>query len=72
MEGRNEGLCLEGNRLRHNFLFTVLKFSQDLWVNGTHRTVAETIIRNLGVVIRVVVTDWRARMGRGKSGISNW
>jgi hypothetical protein len=41
-------LCLKGNHLRHNFLFTVWKFLQDLWVNETHRTVAETTIRKSG------------------------
>ena len=47
-KGENEGLCLEGNRLRQHFLFTVWKFLQDLWVNETHRIVAETIIRKSG------------------------
>jgi hypothetical protein len=44
-KGENEGLCLEGDRLRYNFLFTVWKFLQGLRVNETHRTVAETVVR---------------------------
>ena len=47
-KGENEGFYLEGNHLRHNFLFTVWKFMQDLWVNETHRAVAETTIRKSG------------------------
>jgi hypothetical protein len=47
-KGENEGLCLEGNGLCHNFLFTLWKFLQDLWMNETHRTVAKTMIRKSG------------------------
>jgi hypothetical protein len=43
-KGENEGLCLEGNRLCHNFLFTLWKFLQDLWMNETYKPVIKTIL----------------------------
>jgi hypothetical protein len=55
LRGQKRGLCLEGNRLCHNFLFTLWKFLQDLWMNGTHRTVAKTMIKKSGRCH----TNWR-------------